>query len=51
MSAAPPFLTSELDGGEWLALRSYRFIPEERGPGTDWMGDWVDPRTGLKAVE
>jgi hypothetical protein len=35
------FLTSEFDGGEWLASR---FNPRERAPGTHWIGDWVGPR-------
>jgi hypothetical protein len=45
------FLTSELDGGEWSASRPGRFIPEERSPGTYWIGDWVGPRSGLDDVE
>jgi hypothetical protein len=28
------FLTSALDGGEWSALRTGRFTPRERAPGT-----------------
>jgi hypothetical protein len=38
--------------------RSYRsasrpgcFTPGERGPGTHWIGGWVDPRTSLDDVE
>jgi hypothetical protein len=42
----PPFLTSELDGGEWSALRS-GYSP----PRTHWVGGWVGPRAGLVAVE
>jgi len=34
-------LTSALDGGEWSALRTGRFIPGERAPGTHWIGGWV----------
>jgi hypothetical protein len=45
------FLTSELAGGEWSALRPSRFTPEERAPGTHLIGSWVDPRTGLDDVE
>jgi hypothetical protein len=37
------FLTSELAGGEWSASRPGRFTPEERAPGTHWIGGWVDP--------
>jgi len=24
--------------------------PRERAPGNHWIGDWMDPRTGLNAV-
>jgi hypothetical protein len=43
---APPFLTSALDGGEWLGSRPDRFTP-----GTHWMG-WLCglTRTDLDAV-
>jgi hypothetical protein len=38
----PPFLTSELNGGEWLASCPCRFTLEEKIPGTYWKeGDWV----------
>jgi hypothetical protein len=40
------FLTSALDGDEWLASRLGRFNPRERAPGTRWMGGWVGPRAG-----
>jgi hypothetical protein len=33
---APQFLTSALDGGEWLASRHYLFTRGERAPGTHW---------------
>jgi hypothetical protein len=29
---APPFLTSALDRGEWLASRHHRFTPREKYP-------------------
>jgi hypothetical protein len=29
---ASPFLTTELDGGEWLALGPCRFTPREKFP-------------------
>jgi hypothetical protein len=45
------FLTSALVGGEWSASRSGRFTPGERAPGTDWIGGWVGPKTGLDDVE
>jgi hypothetical protein len=41
------FLTSALVEGEWSASRSYRFNPEKRAAGTDWIGGWMDTRTGL----
>jgi hypothetical protein len=37
--------------GEWLASGPGHFPPEERAPGTHWIGSWVDHRIGLKAVE
>jgi hypothetical protein len=47
----PPFLISELNGGEWWsASRSCRFTPEERTPGTHWIGGWVGPRADLDCV-
>jgi hypothetical protein len=48
---APNFLTSALDGGEWLASRRCRCTLGERAPGTHWIEDWVSPRVGLEAVE
>jgi hypothetical protein len=30
---------------------SCRFTPRERGPGTNWIGGWVGPRTDLDDVE
>jgi hypothetical protein len=47
----PPFLTSALDGGEEPASRPNRFISGEETPGTHCIGGWVDPRTGLHAME
>jgi hypothetical protein len=41
------FLTLALARGDWLASRSCRFTPRERGFGTHWMSNWVDHRTGL----
>jgi len=43
-------LTSELDGGEWPASRSCRFIPGERTSSTHWIRGWVGPRAGLDGV-
>jgi hypothetical protein len=48
---APPFLTSALDGGEWLTSGPGHFTPEERDPSTHWAEGWVCPRAGLDAVE
>jgi len=45
------FLNSALDGGEWLDSRLRRFTPGERAPGIHLIGDWVDPKAGLDAVE
>jgi hypothetical protein len=44
-------LTSALDGGEWSASRSGRFIPNEIAPSIHWIGGWVSPRAGLDTVE
>jgi hypothetical protein len=48
---APSFSTSALDRGELSASRPGRFIPEERAPGSRWIGGWVDPRASLDDVE
>jgi hypothetical protein len=45
------FLTSALNGVEPSASRPYRFTPEDRASGIQWIGGWVDPRTGLDGVE
>jgi len=45
------FLILALDGGEWSASRSGRFISGGRAPGTHWIGGWMGPRAGLDAVE
>jgi hypothetical protein len=44
---APPFFTSELGGGEWLASRPGHLIPRKVSPGTCWMGSIA----GLDAVK
>jgi hypothetical protein len=44
------FLTSELDGGEWLPSRPGRFTPREWAPGTHWIGGWVGSRVFLEAM-
>jgi hypothetical protein len=48
--AAPTFLTSAVDVGEWLASVSGRFTPEERVPVTHWIGSWVGLMAFLDAV-
>jgi hypothetical protein len=45
------FLTSAIAGGEWSASHPGSFTPEERAPGTHWIGCWMDPRAGLDDVE
>jgi hypothetical protein len=45
------FLTLALVGGELSASCPCRFTPGKRGPGTHWIGGWVDPRAGLDGVE
>jgi hypothetical protein len=45
----PPFLTTALNGGEWLASRHDRFALVETVPGTHWRGK-VGPTAGLDAV-
>jgi hypothetical protein len=44
-------LTSALGGGEWSTSRPGHFTPEERAPGTHWIGGWVDLRVGLDDLE
>jgi hypothetical protein len=44
-------LISALDGGECSASRPGSFIPGEIASDTRWIGDSVDHRTGLDAVE
>jgi hypothetical protein len=44
-------LTSALIKGESSASHPGRFTPEERAPGTHWIGSWVGPRAGLDDVE
>jgi hypothetical protein len=43
-------LASALNGAEWSASRSGRFIPRERALDAHWIGGWVSSRAGLDAV-
>jgi hypothetical protein len=45
------FLTTALAVVEWSASRPVRFTPEEKAPGTHWIGGWVDHRAYLDDVE
>jgi hypothetical protein len=47
----PHFLDSALAGGQWSVSLPGCFTPEERVPGTHWIGRWVDSRAGLDDVE
>jgi hypothetical protein len=44
------FLTSAQDGGDWSDSLPGHFTPEERAPGTHWLGGWVGPKVGLDVV-
>jgi hypothetical protein len=48
---APPFLTSAVYGGEWLASLTSRIILGEGAPGTNWIGGWLGRRAGMDALE
>jgi hypothetical protein len=48
---APPFLTSILDGDEWLASRPCRFTSTETVPIAHCVGVVVCPRAVLDATE
>jgi hypothetical protein len=48
---APPFLTSEVDGIQWSALRICRSIPGETAPGEPCTGDQLGPRASLDVME
>jgi hypothetical protein len=44
------FLTSSLDGGEWLVSSLSRFNRKKISPDTHWIGGWVGHRVGIDAV-
>jgi hypothetical protein len=48
---APPFLTSPLDGSEWLASCVGSCTQKGTVTGASLMGEWVGPRTSLDAGE
>jgi hypothetical protein len=48
---APPFLTPELDGGEWSATRPCRFRPGEMVPVTLCIRGCLSPSTGMDSLE
>jgi hypothetical protein len=48
---APFSLTTVLDGGEFSASHSGRFIPGKRGTGTHHVRGWVVLRFGLDGGE
>jgi hypothetical protein len=50
-TAPPPFLTLELDGGEWSASHHWHLTFGERAPGIHWIGGWVGLWASLDAVE
>jgi len=41
------FVTVVLDGGELSVSCFGRFTPEERSPGTHWIGGWVGLSAGV----
>jgi len=41
------FLTSALVDGEWSASCPSCCTPRVKVAGTDWIGDWMGPRTSL----
>jgi hypothetical protein len=45
------FLTVALDGGEWSAIISGCFNPEERAPSTNSVEGWMGITAGLETVE
>jgi hypothetical protein len=50
-SMVPPFLTWELDGGEWSASQLFHFSPRETAPIIHCAEGWVSPRETLDVIE
>jgi hypothetical protein len=48
---SPSFLTSSLDGGEWLALQPRRFAPGDRALNTLWIRGWVNSEASVNVME
>jgi hypothetical protein len=48
---APHILNLETRWVEWSASRHGLFNPEERAPGTRWIGVCVGPSAGLSTLE
>jgi hypothetical protein len=44
-------LNSALDKGEWSATRPGLFTPGETALGSHYIAGWVDPKSGLDAME
>jgi len=44
------FLTSGLDGGEWLASCPGCCTPRIRAPSMQWIGGWLGPRADVNAL-
>jgi hypothetical protein len=45
------FLTYAPIGWKWSTSHSCRFTPGEPAPRANWVGGWVDPRTGIDDME
>jgi hypothetical protein len=50
-SCSPPIINCGLKWGKWSALRSGRFTPGERVPGTDCIRGRASPKAGLDILE
>jgi hypothetical protein len=48
---APPFLTTAVYGGEWIASHPDRFTPPDGVPSTHWIRVWMGPRVGRDTLK
>lgn len=48
---AAEILTTEIDGGEWTALRPDHYFPGQISPCSYWIGGCVGPRVCLNSVK